>query len=36
MVLISYLANNPARYALLILSTVDYLVVGTGYLCLAQ
>ena len=36
MVLISYLADNPARYALPILSAVDYLVVGTGYLCLAQ
>lgn len=36
MILISYLADGPARYALPILSAVDYLVVGAGYLCLAQ
>ena len=36
MILISYLADGPARYALPILSAVDYLVIGAGYLCLAQ
>lgn len=36
MLLVSYLADDPARYVLPILSAVDYLVVGAGYLCLAQ
>ena len=35
MILVRYLADNPARYALSILSSVDYLVVGAGYLYLA-
>ena len=36
MILVSYLAYNPARYALPILSAVDYIGVAAGYLYLAQ
>jgi hypothetical protein len=36
MILVSYLAYDPPRYALPILSTVDYISVAAGYLCLAQ
>ncbi|KAL2838674.1 hypothetical protein BJX68DRAFT_272494 [Aspergillus pseudodeflectus] len=36
MILVSYLAYDPAHYALPILSVVDYGGVAVGYLCLAQ
>lgn len=36
MILVSYLAYDPARYALSILSAVDYGGVAAGYLFLAQ
>ena len=35
-ILVSYLAYDPARYVLPILSAVDYGGVAAGYLCLAQ
>lgn len=35
-VLVSYLTYDPAGYALLILSAVDYMIVAGGYLCLAR
>jgi hypothetical protein len=36
MILVNYLAYDPAHYALPILSAVDYGGVAAGYLCLAQ
>jgi hypothetical protein len=36
MILVTYLAYDPAGYALPIVSAVDYMVVAGGYLSLAQ